>query len=282
MRIYFIFRNRAVLITGVAVLLLVFLLLGTGSMLRKSPTFDESIHLTSGYSYWLRNDFRLQPESGVLIQKIQSLPLLVMSPEFPAADSRYWKLARQYKVAGSFFYQLGNNPEIMMFAGRFMNMLLGVLLGLVIFFWSRELFGNAGGLISLTLFAFSPSVLANARLCTADLGVALTFLVSAWTAWRMFAKLTPGRVAACSLSLAALFMVKYSAVLMIPVYLIMLGVRLIRGKALPVSGFGRRLTIPGGRKGRILGWLLGRRGGERAGDLAVYLGSLRVPVLDDR
>jgi hypothetical protein len=30
----------------------------------KSPTFDEPAHLTAGYSYWLKNDFRLHPENG--------------------------------------------------------------------------------------------------------------------------------------------------------------------------------------------------------------------------
>jgi len=32
----------------------------------KSPTFDEPQHLTAGYSYWVTNDFRLDPENGNL------------------------------------------------------------------------------------------------------------------------------------------------------------------------------------------------------------------------
>jgi hypothetical protein len=32
----------------------------------KSPTFDEPQHLTAGYSHWVTNDFRLDPENGNL------------------------------------------------------------------------------------------------------------------------------------------------------------------------------------------------------------------------
>jgi len=32
--------------------------------IEKSPTFDEPTHLTAGYSYWLKNDYRLDPENG--------------------------------------------------------------------------------------------------------------------------------------------------------------------------------------------------------------------------
>ena len=32
----------------------------------KSPTFDEPQHLTAGYSYFVTNDFRLDPENGNL------------------------------------------------------------------------------------------------------------------------------------------------------------------------------------------------------------------------
>src|ERR1700726_973187 len=42
----------------------------------KSPTFDEPQHLTAGYSYWIKNDFRLDPENGNLPARFAALPLL--------------------------------------------------------------------------------------------------------------------------------------------------------------------------------------------------------------
>ena len=36
--------------------------LAISAAIEKSPTFDEPTHLTAGYSYWLKNDYRLDPE----------------------------------------------------------------------------------------------------------------------------------------------------------------------------------------------------------------------------
>src|SRR5437016_6627978 len=53
----------------------------------KSPTFDEPQHLTAGYSYWVTNDFRLDPESGNLPARWAALPLLLGTTKFvPICD----------------------------------------------------------------------------------------------------------------------------------------------------------------------------------------------------
>ena len=48
--------------------------------------------------------------------------------------------------------------------------LFSVLGGLVVFAWSRRLYGIWGGLLSLALWVFCPNVLAHARLITSDMG----------------------------------------------------------------------------------------------------------------
>ena len=52
----------------------------------KSVAYDEVVHLTGGYIYWLRSDFRLDPMSGMLPQRLAGLPLLFMAPAFPPTD----------------------------------------------------------------------------------------------------------------------------------------------------------------------------------------------------
>jgi len=41
-------------------------MMAVSGVLDKSTTFDEIAHLTGGYSYWLADDYRLDPESGIL------------------------------------------------------------------------------------------------------------------------------------------------------------------------------------------------------------------------
>src|SRR5438309_1290060 len=59
--------------------------------MEKSPTFDEPAHLTAGYSYWLKNDFRLDPENGNLPARWAALPLLFSQPNFPSTENLSWK-----------------------------------------------------------------------------------------------------------------------------------------------------------------------------------------------
>jgi hypothetical protein len=54
----------------------------------KSPTFDEPHHLTAGYSYWVINDFRLDPENGNLPSRWAALPLLSNGTKFVPVNDR--------------------------------------------------------------------------------------------------------------------------------------------------------------------------------------------------
>ena len=43
---------------------------------------DEPTHLTAGYSYWLKNDYRLDPENGNWPARWAALPLRPVAPHF--------------------------------------------------------------------------------------------------------------------------------------------------------------------------------------------------------
>src|SRR5262249_38061037 len=143
--------------------LLVFLLLAgywlmaTSAARQKCAAFDEPLHLTAGYSYWTTGDYRLHPENGMLPQRWAALPLLFTNVRFPSLDQPSWWNPKTTSLSHQFFYELGNDPDRMLRLGRAMIALLGAALGLVVYLWSRQLFGAKGALISLALFTFSPT-----------------------------------------------------------------------------------------------------------------------------
>ncbi|MBW1714068.1 MAG: glycosyltransferase family 39 protein, partial [Deltaproteobacteria bacterium] len=201
---------------AVCALLLVHGVLAFTGALEKSPTFDESIHLVSGYTYWLHNDYRLQPENGNLPQRIAALPLLVLDPEVVGTDDPLWKQARQWDLAFHTLYLTENQPDRLFFWGRLMIVFVSMGLGLLVFFWSRSLFGAGGGLVSLALFAFSPTMLAHGSLVTSDMTAAFFFLAATGFLWRLFHKTdAPGLVLA-GLAVGGLLLSKMSAVLIAP------------------------------------------------------------------
>lgn len=67
---------------------------------------------------------------------------------------------------------------------RWTTLLLSVLLGLTVLWISRKYWGDAGGLLSLALYCYSPNVLGHAALATPDLVNALVLMVLAIWTWR--------------------------------------------------------------------------------------------------
>jgi 4-amino-4-deoxy-L-arabinose transferase-like glycosyltransferase len=208
-----------------AALLATHFLIAIGSIRLKTATYDEVAHVAAGYCYWTGNDSKceLQYLDGRLPQCWISLPLLGMGLEFPALQwhEKIWKVGRD------FFFGCGNDADAMLWRARLMNAILSVGFGVLIFAWSRKLFGSTGGIISLSLYALSPTILAHCRLATADLAASAFFLLSAGSLWRMFHRISVGTVVCCWLALTGLVLSKTSAVLIVPICLLMLMVRLI-------------------------------------------------------
>ena len=62
--------------------------------------------------------------------------------------------------------------------------LFSVVGGLAVFAWSRRLYGNLGGLLSLGLWVFCPNILAHARLVTSDVGATALGVAATYVFWR--------------------------------------------------------------------------------------------------
>jgi len=178
----------------VAGLLLLHVSLALNSIQDKSNTFDETGHLTSGYIIWKYNDYRHNPESGNFYHRLMALPLLTMDLSPPDTESDNWKRSDVWRLAHEFFYKQGNPAEEMLWLGRCVTVLFSALFGVLVFVWSSRLFGNAGGLLSLTLYAFSPTVLAHGRLATIDCAIGFFMLLTLGLLWRVMHRVTLGRV----------------------------------------------------------------------------------------
>ena len=96
------------------------------------------------------------------------------------------------------------------------------------------------GILSAALYAFCPTLLAHGRLATTDLAAALFFTASAWSLWVALHTVSPGSVLVAALAVAGLWQTKMSAVLIVPVLLVLLGIRLAGGRPMTVAAGGQR------------------------------------------
>ena len=205
--------------TIAALLSLTHLVLAVSAAFNESPTFDEPTHLTAGYSYWLKNDYRLDPENGNLPARWASLPLLWEHLRFPADASAGWQQMSVGAISRQFFFELGNDAEKILLPGRLMMSLFGAALCLLVFAWTRSLFGTIAGLISETIMVFDPNMLAHSALVTSDVAAAFFFTAAVWSVWRLFHIVRLRTLVLAALSIAALFLTKMSA----PCFLVMAG-----------------------------------------------------------
>lgn len=211
--------RRPLLTALAACLLALYAWTAWSASLGKSPAFDESAHLTAGYTYWKFNDYRLQPENGNLPQRWAGLALLPLAPRLDHADhSEFWRAADVWNIGQRLLYETGNPPELMLAAGRGAMVFWGVACGLLVFFWSRRLWGDTGALFSLLLFTGSSTLLAHGPMITSDV-VAAFFLLSAPSAFWLYLKKSGPCHLGLSLLLTGLAAVaKFSFLLLAPIY----------------------------------------------------------------
>ena len=230
--------RRQLIVFSVAAILALHFVLAVASKRQESTTADEIAHLTAGFAYWQFDDYRLQPENGNLPQRWATLPTWLSGATFPKlADNNYWRTSDAWGIGHQFFYETGEDHFPRLMAGRAMIALFSVGTGLIIFIWSRRFFGTAGGFVSLLFYAFCPNFLAHGALVTSDACITFFMLASVGAWWR---QLHDGRRRAWWMS-AAIFslacIAKYSAVLLIPM-LVLLGTARMLGSA-PLTIWGR-------------------------------------------
>lgn len=197
--------------------------LGWSATLEKGPAFDESAHLTAGRAYWKFNDYRLQPENGNLPQRWAGLAVAPLDPRMdPAASPQDWGVADVWMIGHRFFFETGNPVELMLAAGRGAMVLWAAAIALLVFFWSRRLWGTWGALLSLSLCAGSATLLAHGPLITSDATAAFCLVAASGAFWRYLKKPGPGRLALSLLLTGAAAIAKFSFVLLVPIYALLL------------------------------------------------------------
>ncbi len=212
---------RDVVTTAAATALLAaFWWLAVSASITKSHTSDELPHITAGYAFDRFGDFRMHPENGVLPQRLFGLPVLAENVRFPMDDLR-WRHSTYWQLGWDFFYALNNPLDWIVLTARAVNALFGVALGLFLFLVGRAWFGRAGGLLTLTFFAFSPQFLAHAGLATSDLAAATMLTLAPWFFWRHLERrdLASGLLAGAMSGLA--LVAKFNGVLLAPIYAVL-------------------------------------------------------------
>jgi hypothetical protein len=186
------------------------------NIFENSPTADEPGDLTAGYFYW-QGDVLSDNAHPPLAKALQALPLKAFHLQDHLDPWAQDYLARNY----DFFFVLNRSQfEPMLWSGRFVSLLFGLGLGVLLFFASRTA-PAVERLAVMTLFTFEPTLLAFSGLAVSDLPLAFFFfaavlafqkhLESPGPQWALMAGLLTAMAAGC----------KFSALALLPLFLIL-------------------------------------------------------------
>jgi len=190
------------------------------SMRTDSAIVDEIAHIPAGYSYLKYNDYRLNVEHPPLIKDLAGAPLQFMNLKFPT-ELFAWKndVNGQWESGWHFIYHIGNNANNIIFWSRIPMVLVMLLLGFYVFKAAKDWFGEKEALLALTLFTLSPNIIAHGRFVTTDVGAATFIFISIYYFLKWIKKPTKKNVLKATIALALAQLAKFSAVLLIPLFL---------------------------------------------------------------
>ena len=223
-----------VVTTLVTLLLSLHWWLGGSATREMCTTSDELAHLTGGFAYWEFNDYRLHPENGNLPQRLAALPWVAAGARMDTTDAA-WAKSNVWLIGHRFFYRSGNSTDYLLLLTHATMATLGAALGLLIFAWARRLWGDAGGLFSLGLYALCPNFLAHGPLATSDVAMTLVLLAAAGAFWRQTRRLDPSSWALSAGLLAVASVTKFSCVLLLPIGALLIAVRLVSTEPLTLA-----------------------------------------------
>jgi 4-amino-4-deoxy-L-arabinose transferase-like glycosyltransferase len=214
-------------IVGAMWLLLLVLITEVGlSTRRESPSWDEGDHIYSGYMNWKHGEYSLNPEHPPLVKLVATLPLLPLDLKIAPREGRYFKSEAYFGGRELLFrndpkYGGKYSADTLLFRIHMTVLVFAAALAVLLFLAGSEMFGSAAGLIAMALFVFDPTVLTNAPFVTTDMGAACGLFAAVYTFYRFVKVMVWQRALLCGLAIGLALAAKHSAVLLLPILLLL-------------------------------------------------------------
>ena len=180
------FKNKPVWCLGgfdlaAVIIVVIAVILAITSVWNDSPIVDEIPHIGAGYSYIATGDHRLNPEHPPLAKDLAGISLKIAGiKDAPAFESKYWTedVNGQWNFGRKLIFNSGNDAIRLVRFAKMPQLIFFVLSAIIIFAWTRRMYGYLAALIALFLFSFSPTVLAHSRFVTTDMPALFGILIA--------------------------------------------------------------------------------------------------------
>jgi 4-amino-4-deoxy-L-arabinose transferase-like glycosyltransferase len=197
---------------------------------RKSITIDEIAHIPAGYYHLVAGNYTLNNEHPPLVKIWAALPLLFLQPNEPALaaldDVDFY--TRTGDAFAHFWTANAGNFEAISFWARLPMIALTLVLGWLIFVFTRDLSNPRAGVLAVALFSLEPTVLAHGRIVHTDLPAALAYLLFGLSVYRYHRAPSFRSALVVGLVTGIALLTKFSLVIVGPILAVALGACIVR------------------------------------------------------
>jgi 4-amino-4-deoxy-L-arabinose transferase-like glycosyltransferase len=206
---------------------------------RKSITADEIVHIPAGYYHLVAANYTLNNEHPPLVKIWAALPLLFLQPNEPpiAEPGERNTYARTHAVDGDFWTANAREFETISFWTRLPMIVLTLVLGWLIFIFTKELSNPRAGVLAVALYSLEPTVLAHGRIVHTDLPAALAYFLFVLALYRYHRVRSFRSALVVGLVTGVALVTKFSLVIVGPIFAVAMGAWILRA---PSDGLTRR------------------------------------------
>jgi len=192
-----------------------------------SVTFDEPVLVGIGARAVMEGDLSMLVDQPPLVALLHGVAVSTLGPTLPDPPPGvdFWEYDLRYVHGRAFYFGGGNDPRAIASAARVVSLGCLLLLLAAIAAWGYRLGGWPVAGLAVLLTAFVPDVLAHGAVAYNDLPLAPAFLLAVWSADRAARSPSMRRGAAFGAVFACAMAVKYSAVAIAPVAVVLLALQ---------------------------------------------------------
>ena len=162
-------------------LILALVLASALGMYNKSVAWDERCYIGLGLYLFKTGNFQID---GFIYHAPLSYYLnsLFLAPLKIKTDA--WGKNNCWDIGNSMVFHSNYSHKAIVFLSRIPFVLIAVLLGFFVFRWAKELYGSLAGLLSLALYSFSPSIIANSTVAMTDFASVAFMFIALYYFWK--------------------------------------------------------------------------------------------------
>lgn len=205
---------------------------------RTGVTIDEPAHIVSAILYWEGNDNLAPRDMPPLIKIVAGWAAAGAGFPIVEESAPAWRKHQEWELSMDMMRRMGERSiRTAMFRARLPLLIFPVLSAILLWWWARQLFTPAVGLLCAALWMLEPTALGHGVVFKNDHASAFGYLLFFYSAWRFWHTPSLASVTWMSLAAAIAILTKLSMLVLLPLVplLALLGLRRSRLKTIAAA-----------------------------------------------